>query len=136
MRFVEICDLLSFQIEAFLHKLTTWCKKKYIYMCVFIICVLSSSWSISWSRVQGALLHLVLQQQELQDRVSVLLDGLFHSFLQQVAFCLYLCVLLPCHCFHGGLQKPQAYQHRALSGRWNNGREAQLEGTKKPFEAA
>ena len=82
-------------------------------MCVYIICVLGSS----WSRVQGALLHLFLQQQELQDRVSVLLDGLFHSFLQQVAFCLYLCILLPFYCFHGGLQEPQAYQHRALSGR-------------------
>lgn len=97
-------------------------KNIYIYtcvcVCVYIICVLGSSWSISCSRVRGALPHLVLQQQELQDRVSVLLDGFFHSLLQQVAFCLYLCVLLPCHCFHGGLQKPQAYQHRTLSARW------------------
>lgn len=83
-------------------------------MCVYIICVLGSRWSISWSRAHRTLFHLVVQQQELQDRVGVLLDGLFHSFLQQVAFCLYLYVLLPCHCFHGGLQKPQAHKHRTL----------------------
>lgn len=46
------------------------------------MCVLGSGWSISWSRARGALLHLVFQQQELQHGVSVLLDGLFHSFLQ------------------------------------------------------
>lgn len=106
MKFIEICVLLSFQIEAFLHKLTIWCKKKkknYLHVCIYNLC-LGSSWSFIWCRAHRALLHLVLQQQELQDRVSVLLDGFFHSFLQQVAFCLYLCILLPCHCFHGGLQ--------------------------------
>lgn len=48
-------------------------------MSVYIMCVLGSGWSI---RAGGALLHLVFQQQELQHGVSVLLDGLFHSFLQ------------------------------------------------------
>lgn len=105
-------------------------KKINIYKSVYIIRVLGSRWSISWSRARGTLFHLVVQQQELKDRVGVLLDGLFHSFLQQVAFCLNLCILLPCHCFHGGLQKPQAYKHRTLSERRNNegARWSQLEG--------
>lgn len=46
------------------------------------MCILGSGWNVSWSRAGGALLHLVFQQQELQHGVSVLLDGLFHSFLQ------------------------------------------------------
>ena len=35
VRFIEICDLLSVQMEAFLHNLTTWWKKIYIFTCVY-----------------------------------------------------------------------------------------------------
>lgn len=80
---------------------------------MYIVCGLRGSWGRSW----GALFHLVCKQEELQHGVEVLLDGLFHPFLQQVPFCLNLCVLLPCHRLHGGLQEAQAHQYRALGWR-------------------
>lgn len=77
---------------------------------MYIVCGLGR-WGSS------SLFHLVCKQEELQHRVDVLHDGLFHPFLQQVPFCLNLCVFLPLHCLHGGLQEPQAHQHRALGRR-------------------
>lgn len=108
--------MLSFQIEIFSHQLPFLCKN-YLHALLNIICGLGGSWGISW----GALCHLVFKQEELQHRVSVLHDGLFYSFLQQVSFSLNLCVFLPCHCVHGGLQEPQAHQHRGLLGRKESG---------------
>lgn len=82
---------------------------------------LSGSCACSWGCSRSALLHLVFNQKELEHRVEVLIDGLFYSFLQQVALCFNLCVFLPCHCIHGGLQKSQTHQHGALLGREKGG---------------
>lgn len=82
---------------------------------------LSGGRGCGWGCSRGALLHLVFNQKELEHRVEVLIDGLFYSFLQQVALCLNLCVFLPCHGVHGGLQKSQTDQHRALLGREKGG---------------
>lgn len=78
---------------------------------------------LGWcSTLRSALFHLVCKQEELQHRVKVLHDGLFHSFLQQVPLCLDLCIFIPFQCLHGGLQEPQAHQHRALGRRrWSKG---------------
>lgn len=63
---------------------------------------------------RSALLHLVCEQEELEHRVKVLHDGVLYAFLQQVPLRLDFCVFIPFQCFHGGLQEPQAYQHRTL----------------------
>lgn len=65
---------------------------------MYIICALDGFWLSS-----SALLHLVFKQEELHHRFDELHDGFFHRFLQQVPFCLNLCVLAPLHCLHGGL---------------------------------
>lgn len=82
------------------------------YSQVGFLCGLGVSWGF-----RRALPHLVFKQEELHHRFNELHHSVFHWFLQQVPFCLNLCVFIPCHCLHGRLQEPQAHQHRALGVR-------------------